>query len=177
MPQQQSAKMTTKVYKKHINIRAKYRLPTLLIILLVIAMPISLLFLIVGLRETSPLVLLGAIPILITITAFGFLFNYGIRITPTKMRILSEDTFKVYYFEEISRVEIFFTDTSLCVDVKTKKQKHDVFVFGDFSLDRSSVFSRFLTVKFKMSRENADRITEKLLDIPKIKIQNSYKEN
>ena len=177
MPQQQSAKMTTKVYKKHINIRARYRLPTLLIILLVIAMPISLLFLIVGLQSLSPLLLIGVISLLTITVCLGFLFNYGIKITPKKIRILLESDLKIFYWDEISYVKICFNNSSVIVEVKTKKQACHTFVFGDFSLNRASVFARFLTVRLKTSAKYTEECIEKLSHIPKIKIQNSYKEN
>ena len=99
----------------------------MLIILLLIAIPISLLFLIAGLQSMSPLLLIGAI-FLLTITAcLGFLFNYGI------------------------------------------------IVFGDFSLGRASVFTRFLTVRLKTSAKYTEECIEKLSHIKKIETFNNYK--
>ena len=161
---------------KSINIRAKYRLPPLLIILLLIAIPISLLFLIAGFQSMSPLLLIGAISLLTITVCLGFLFNYGIKITPKKIRILLESDFKIFYLDEISYVKIYFNNSSVIVELKTKKQACHTFVFGDFSLDRASVFTRFLTVRLKTSAKYTEECIEKLSHIKKIETFNNYKE-
>lgn len=161
---------------KSINIRVKYRLPPLLIILLLIAIPISLLFLIAGLQSMSPLLLIGAISLLTITACLGFLFNYGIKITPKKIRILLESDFKIFYPDEISYVKMYFNNSSVIVEVKTKKQAYHTFVFGDFSLDRASVFTRFLTVRLKTSAKYTEECIKKLSHIKNIETFNNYKE-
>ena len=75
-----------------------------------------------------------------------------------------------------SIVKIYFNNSSVIVELKTKKQACHTFVFGDFSLDRASVFTRFLTVRLKTSAKYTEECIEKLSHIKKIETFNNYKE-
>ena len=130
---------------KPIKIKHFCRLPILLII--------SLCFLIVGITNIIPeLIVIGSFPVFATIVGLSSFFNYGIKITDKRLSIIYVNAFKFFRWEDISWMEIGFDNESIFGEIHFKNQKFYTFYFGEIQLDTTSILSRLLVIKIKISK-------------------------
>lgn len=156
---------------KTIRITCFLRLPLLIFLLFVVAFSLALWLLVSGIVNLFfELILIGILIAVITFIGLVFFFNYGITISPKRVSVIYKDYFKFFSWEDVIRVEIGFYDNIIWGEIKAKNQNVFQFYLSDFQLCPSSIFSRFLIVKVKLTQKYIDNLIEKLSKTDKVKI-------
>ena len=160
---------------KTVRIRGFYRLPLLLIILMVIGLPMMAWLFCIGIIRGEPLlVAMGVLFFGIIFIGLGFFFCFGIKIGKKRVVIIDFQELRVFRREEITKFDIIFDKNSIRVEIKAHGEKLYQNVFGDFTL--SLVYPRLWRVRCKVSEkfvaksqkllENCDKV--RAVDLTKI---------
>ena len=161
---------------KSIKIRHFYRMPFLMKLLILIALPICLCFLILGITEhVAGLVCIGAIPLGATIIGLGFFFSYGIKSTSKRVTLINQGMLKIIPYEDVVYLKIIFDTESIHGEIKIKQQKACSFCFDVINFSSARSFFPHLWISgLKLTKAFVDKSIESLSTCEKVKIQNLY---
>lgn len=155
-----------------IKLRHFCRMPLMMWLLLLIALPLFLGILVMGITEGHPgLIAIGIIILLVALVGFAFFFNYGIKITSKRVSIIYMNAFRIFRYEDICYIEIGLDEESIWGTVKTKNQQHYTFYFDEFELDPGAPFSRLWTVKVKLTDKFIAKSIAQLSTCEKVRLQ------
>lgn len=159
-----------------ISIKNFHKIPILMKLLLLIGTPLCLWLFIIGILNDSGLAFVGAIPLTAVLIGLGFFANYGIKITSKRVVLINQDMLKVFSYEDVSYIEIGFTNDSVFGTVKAKNQKAYDFYFSGVDLNKGFQWfhSRFLESDLKITEKFVKKSIAKLSTCEKVKIQNNY---
>jgi len=109
---------------------------------------------------------------LTVLIAIGFLFNYGLTIGKKRLIDIEQAGITVLSYDDISLIVIKFTNESITLYVKTKKQKEHITVWDNIFLGTNVILPSH--VRIKLSNAFVEKSIRCLSACPKVRIQNLY---
>ena len=156
---------------KPIKIRRFCYLPRLFNILIIFAIPVSLVFIITGIiSQIKALIFTGLLPLLVIAVGLAVFYSFGITVTEKRVTLMYVHIFKTFKYDDIRYIEVCFSRESIWGEIKAKGEKVYEFHFDDIMLSPSSAFHT--TVKVRMTRAFVTKCIEELSRCDKVRVQN-----
>ena len=150
-------------------------MPFLIYLLLLIATPTCLGFLVIGITDNIPeLIAVGVIYFIALCVGFCFFLNYGIKISSKRVVLLNQQMFKIFRYEDVVYIKITFYNDSIKGIIKARYEEPYEFCFDGIDLRRGGSISYFWIKGLKFTKRFVDKSVAKLSACEKVKIQNAY---
>ncbi len=161
---------------KPINIKNFHKIPLLMNLLLLIAVPLCICFLTTGIMyKITELIVIAAIFLVALVIGIGFFLNYGIRITSKRVTLMNQRMLKVFRYDDVIYIKIVFDNDTISGEIKTENQKAYEFYFDGIDLSTgSSFFAHLWVTGLKLTKNFVDKSISDLLVCEKVKVQNSF---